>query len=250
MPPRSVRLTSAVHLQNGVRLPRKKRGRKSPFWQVQPLVSRQQPFGGLKQPASAEVRTAFTLCREAPVPPPSTNMLGAERVHHRSGRSVVDLDVAQSTNPKPIRAEDWKRDERRNTCRFGKVDQDGSIHRAREERPAFFEASTSRAFHPSRDSSAIGAHEPTITDTTPRASKNWRSQSNHPSSAVRLTSAVHLQNGVRLPCEKRGRKSPFWQVQQLVSRQPNWQVGPHFVSVRVSTLPWRRSSGAQASPYG
>jgi hypothetical protein len=35
-----VGLTSAVHLQNGVRLPHARRGRKSLFWQVQPLVMR------------------------------------------------------------------------------------------------------------------------------------------------------------------------------------------------------------------
>jgi hypothetical protein len=36
----------------------------------------------------------------------------------------------------------------------------------------------------------------------------------------RLTSAVHLQNGARLPREERGRKSPFWQVQPLVGQRP------------------------------
>jgi hypothetical protein len=42
-------LTSAVHLQNGARLPREKRGRKSPFWQVQPLVR----WHGLAETADA-----------------------------------------------------------------------------------------------------------------------------------------------------------------------------------------------------
>src|SRR5689334_25375436 len=45
---------------------------------------------------------------------------------------------------------------------------------------------------------------------------------------VRLTSAVHLQNGVRLAPEKRGRKSPFWQVQQLVSQHPPSVDSPSF----------------------
>jgi hypothetical protein len=41
-------LTSAVHLQNGVNLPRESREASPPFWQVQPLVSRQQPGHGRK----------------------------------------------------------------------------------------------------------------------------------------------------------------------------------------------------------
>jgi hypothetical protein len=86
-----VRLTSAVHLQNGARLPDEERRRKSPFWQVQPLVSRQQPFGSLEQAPSAEVNAATTLGRAAV----SCEALAAARAHHRSAIVFVSQGVVR-----------------------------------------------------------------------------------------------------------------------------------------------------------
>ena len=56
----AARLTSAVHLQNGVNLPRASREASPPFWQVQPLVSRQQPGHGLEPPPPLDEEAVAT----------------------------------------------------------------------------------------------------------------------------------------------------------------------------------------------
>jgi hypothetical protein len=52
-------------------------------------------------------------------------------------------------------------------------------------------------------------------------------------SEVGLTSAVHLQNGASLLHGAPSRWSPFWQVQQLVSRHPSF---PYFFAIHLTFL--------------